>query len=358
MTNSTRTLNIQLPDANSVKARIPTKGFDSKAAKIAARLTLEASSNLTCFCSITGLSIATDLPPSFDFTLATLHPLAFNGRKLLAQPDYIRSLNNAQLAGLILSLLAEADKIVIPSTSNAYLVRAKLETICSKNKLLDIIEWIANSLLVTRLYYPKLTAHHSELSLESLDEYMEWTYSIETYSFGGSAFEPSQDLEAFERKTKVKAPKRLKLESLDSKIKRLNKSFNSSLAELSALLLESKQTTIPAPLASSLRKVLKDKVDEPNSKIDAMLAAALNEPDLADCVQDLIDLRAAAKAARADHGTNLDALLQTIDSVEPSQPTPAPTPVVEQPKAEAKATSFLERLAQAKARASVQTKGA
>ena len=357
MTNSTRTLNIQLPDANSVKARIPTKGFDSKAAKIAARLTIEASSSLTCFCSVTGLTVSTDLPPSFDFTLATLHPMAFNGRKLLAQPDYIRSLNNAQLAGLILSLLAEADKITIPANSNAYLVRAKLETICSKNKLLDIIEWIANSLLVTRLYYPKLTAHHSDLSLESLDEYMEWTYSIETYSFGGSAFEPSRDLEDFERKTKVKAPKRLKLESLDSKIKRLNKSFNSSLAELSALLLESKQTTIPAQLAANLRKVLKDKVDEPNPKIDNMLSAALVEPDLADCIQDLIDLRAAAKAARSEHGTNLDALLQTIDSVEPSQPTP----VAEQPKAEAKAPSFAERLAQVKARAAaqlVQTKGA
>lgn len=294
----------------SRKGRAASRGFDDKSLKIARELSIKAEANLTAFCSITGLPVDCDLPPMAGFGLATIHPLAFNCRAMLDHPEYIAKLNNAHLAGLIIGLLVESDKISIKSNSNPFFVRAKLEVVASRNKLLDIVEWIANSLLVTQLYYPKLVTGHSELTLDSLQEWMEWTYSIEVYSFAGSKLTPAEALGAVEKATKVKAPKRLKIEATE--IKRLGRQFDSSVNELVAALLLSDQDVIPSKVANNISFILKGKVSTASSKIDNLLATIATVEELADTAQDLIDYREAAAKAVASNATELDDLLDAV----------------------------------------------
>ena len=294
----------------SRKGRVASKGFDDKALRIARELSIKAEANLTAFCSITGLPVDCDLPPMAGFGLATIHPLAFNCRAMLDHPEYIAKLNNAHLAGLIIGLLVESDKISIKSNSSPFFVRAKLEVVASRNRLLDIIEWIANSLLVTQLYYPKLVTGHTELTLDSLQEWMEWTYSIEVYSFAGSKLTPAEALGAVEKATKVKAPKRLKIEATE--IKRLGRQFDSSVNELVAALLLSDQDVIPSKVANNISFILKGKVSTASSKIDNLLATIATVEELADTAQDLIDYREAAAKAVASNATELDDLLDAV----------------------------------------------
>lgn len=339
------------------KARLEAKGFDDKAAKIAKRLLIEATGNLTAFCSVTGLPIQTDMPASLEFTLSTIHPMAYNGRKLLQQPAYIKELNNAQLAGLILSLLTEANKLSISPKSNAYLVRAKLEAIATKNQLLDIIEWIANSLLTTTLFYPTLAAHHDTLTLESLQEYMEWTYSIETYSFAGSVGELIK-----EPKTKVKAPKRLVTSDGDSKARRFNRQFNSSLTDLIEAFAETTQDVIPSKVVVNLSGLLKGKVEDANPKLDGLLKACLEVGgEVKAIAQDMLDYRAAARAARETQAHSLDDLIDdylkadtpSVEEEAQDQDQDQVEEVEEEAQVEeqTKELTFLEKLALAKAQA-------
>lgn len=335
-----------------VKANNRTRHLD-----VARELTLEASRQLTVWCPITGLTIETGLPASFDITLSSLHPMAYNGAKFLDYPAYIKTLSNKELSGLILTLLAEAGKISISPKSNAYLVRAKLESISTRNNLLDLIEWIANSLYVTTLHYPPLKASHTDLTLDSLKEWMTWTYSIETYSFGGSTFE----LESVEG-TKVKPPKALSIESMDAKIKRLNKQFNSSVKELVAAYFTYSGTTVVAEkIINNLSPLLKDKVNDPNPKLDSLLATIATEdsPEVVDAANDLISLREAAAKAASNANELLDSAIEdaflSLSSAEEApnpdtidKPAPAPAPVVEakvEAKVEEKKLSFAERLA-------------
>lgn len=335
---------------SKVKANNRTRHLD-----VARKLTLEASRQLTVWCPITGLTIETGLPASFYITLSSLHPMAYNGAKFLDHPAYIKTLSNKELSGLILTLLAEVGKISISPKSNAYLVRAKLESISTRNDLLDLIEWIANSLYVTTLHYPPLKASHTTLTLESLKEWMEWTYSIETYSFGGSTFE----LESVEG-SKVKPPKALAIESMDSKIKRLNKQFNASVKELVAAYFSHNGTTVVAEkIINNLSPLLKDKVNDPNPKLDSLLETIATEDstEVVDAANDLISLREAAAKAASNANELLDSAIEDAflslssaeeapnpDTLDKPAPAPAPAPVVEA-KVEEKKLSFAERLA-------------
>lgn len=332
----------------SRKGRAASKGFNDKSLKIARELSIKAEANLTAFCSITGLPVDCDLPPMAGFGLATIHPLAFNCRAMLDHPEYIAKLSNAHLAGLIIGLLVESDKISIKTNSNHYFVRAKLEVVASRNKLLDIVEWIANSLLVTQLYYPKLVTSHTELTLDSLQEWMEWTYSIEVYSFAGSKLTPAEALGAVEKATKVKAPKRLKIEATE--IKRLGRQFDASVNELVAALLLSDQDVIPSKVANNISFILKGKVSTASSKIDNLLATIATVEELADTAQDLIDYREAAAKAVASNATELDDLLDAVLEAEEAPveaETVAPVEAVESPIAE-KAQRPVEAVEQTK----------
>ena len=312
----------------SRKGRAASRGFDDKSLKIARELSIKAEANLTAFCSITGLPVDCDLPPMAGFGLATIHPLAFNCRAMLDHPEYIAKLNNAHLAGLIIGLLVESDKISIKANSNPFFTRAKLEVVASRNKLLDIVEWIANSLLVTQLYYPKLVTGHSELTLDSLQEWMEWTYSIEVYSFAGSKLTPAEALGAVEKATKVKAPKRLKIEATE--IKRLGRQFDSSVSELVAALLLTEQDVIPSKVANNISFILKGKVSTASSKIDNLLATIATVEELADTAQDLIDYREAAAKAVASNATELDDLLDAVLEAESAPATETVEEAVEE----------------------------
>lgn len=306
---------------------IATKGFDSKAVKIARELTLEAEANLTAFCSITGLTVSTDMPANLGFGIATIHPIAFNCRTLLEQPAYIAKLSNAQLAGFILGLLAEQDKIIIKKGSNAYFTRAKLEVIASRNRLLDIIEWIANSLMVTKLYYPKLVTSHTELTLDSLQEWMEWTYSIEVYSFAGSKLSPTDNPSEVERATKVKAPKRLKVS--DTALRRLNRGFDSTLKDLATLLEAHTTDSIPTKVAINIEHILKGKASTESSKIDNLLATMLLDSVLASTVQSLIDYRNAVARAVEANSTVLDDLVDAALTDLATEEQPVGEPILE-----------------------------
>ncbi len=323
---------------------------------VARKLTLEACNQLTVWCPITGLTVETGLPASFDITISSLHPMAYNGAKFLDHPAYIKTLSNKELSGLILTLLAEAGKISISPKSNAYLVRAKLEVVATRNDLLDIIEWIANSLYVTTLHYPPFKTCHSTLTLDTLREWMAWTYSIETYSFGGSTFE----LESVEG-SKVKPPKALSIESMDAKIKRLNKQFNSSVKELVAAYFNHNGTTVVAEkIINNLSPLLKDKVNDPNPKLDSLLATIATEesPEIVEAANDLISLREAAAKAASNANELLDSAIEDALSALPteSQAKPLAEPKIEskvevkpQAKVEEKKLSFAERLAALKA---------
>ncbi len=323
---------------------------------VARKLTLEACNQLTVWCPITGLTVETGLPASFDITISSLHPMAYNGAKFLDHPAYIKTLSNKELSGLILTLLAEAGKISISPKSNAYLVRAKLEVVATRNDLLDIIEWIANSLYVTTLHYPPFKTCHSTLTLDTLREWMSWTYSIETYSFGGSTFE----LESVEG-SKVKPPKALSIESMDAKIKRLNKQFNSSVKELVAAYFNHNGTTVVAEkIINNLSPLLKDKVNDPNPKLDSLLATIATEesPEIVEAANDLISLREAAAKAASNANELLDSAIEDALSALPteSQAKPLAEPKIEpkvevkpQAKVEEKKLSFAERLAALKA---------
>lgn len=309
------------------RGRTASKGFNDKSLKIARELSIRAEASLTAFCSITGLPVDCDLPPMAGYGLATVHPLAFNCRAMLDHPEYIAKLNNAHLAGLIIGLLVEADKISIKSNSNPFFTRAKLEVVASRNKLLDIIEWIANSLLVTQLYYPKLVTGHNELTLDSIQEWMEWTYSIEVYSFAGSKLTPAEALGAVERATKVKAPKRLKIEATE--IRRLGRQFDSSVNELAAALLLSEQDVIPSKVANNISFILKGKASTASSKIDNLLATIATIEELVDIAQDLIDYREAAAKAVASNATELDDLLDAVLEATPEATAPVESPIAE-----------------------------
>lgn len=324
--------------------------------KVAKELTLEACNQLTVWCPVTGLTIETGLPTSFDITISSLHPMAYNGAKFLDHPAYIKTLSNKELSGLILTLLAEADKISISPKSNAYLVRAKLEVVATRNDLLDLIEWIANSLYVTTLHYPPFKTCHSTLTLDTLREWMAWTYSIETYSFGGSTFD-TPELE----KSKVKPPKALSIETMDAKIKRLNKQFNSSVKELVAAYFNHNGTTVVAEkIINNLSPLLKDKVNDPNPKLDSLLATIATEDstEVVDAANDLISLREAAAKAASNANELLDSAIEDALSALPteSQAKPLAEPKIEpkveakpQAKVEEKKLSFAERLAALKA---------
>lgn len=314
--------------ANQTRPRPTT---NAKAVAIAKQLVDKAIiEGAICYCPITGLPVSHDLPPSIDVLMVNCHPLAINAIRLLDHPAYIQQLDNAQLAGLILGLLAEANKISISPRSNALLVRAKLEAIASRNQLLDIIEWIANSLLTTKLYYPQLATSHDKLTIEALDEYMTWTYSIEVYSFDGS--KPEQ----------VKAPKPLAVISPATKVNRLSKSFDSSLVELVQAIDYCPDTTIEVVEATSdailinLSPLLKGKATDPNSKLDGLLAALGSIAAIADIVADMQNYR---KAISQLVGTQSNAIESVLaDYIE------ADTPAV----ADDKPNPFLAKLAAAK----------
>ena len=310
----------------------------SKAATIAKQLVDKAiTEGAICYCPITGLPVSHDLPPSIDVLMINCHPLAINAIRLLDHPAYIKELNNAQLAGLILGLLAESDKISISPKSNAFLVRARLETIASRNQLLDIIEWIANSLLTTKLYYPKLATSHDKLTIEALDEYMAWTYSIEVYSFDGSKPEL------------VKAPKPLAVVSPATKVNRLSKSFDSSLTELVQAIDYCPDTTIEVVEATSeaillnLSPLLKGKATDHNSKLDGLLAALAPIYGIADIVADMQNYRKAISQLVGTQSTAIESVL--ADYIE----EPAPVAAGDKPASESPSMNpFLAKLAAAK----------
>lgn len=331
---------------------------NEKAVKIAKRLVTEATTErATCYCPITGLNVMHDLPPSIEVTLISMHPLAVNGIRLLETPSYILELNNEQLAGLVLALLSEANKVTISPKSNAYLVRAKLEAIATRNQLLDIIEWIANSLLTTQLYYPTLHLDHAKLTLEQLAEYMEWTYSIETYAFDGS------------KGTPVKAPKPLVVTSPEARIKRLNKQFNSTLAlvidaidycpDLTLIVAEE----VGDKVLVNLKPLLQNKVDDPNTKLDGLLNRLLPIAELADDIQDMLNYRATAKSLLSNQADAIESMLEdylpTTAPATPATNAEATTEVESKPEVEskvevaevveAKTNPFLAKLAAAKA---------
>ena len=331
---------LNITPATTLKAKQtrprPTTG--DKAATIAKSLVDKAIiDGALCYCPITGLLVSHDLPPSLDVLMINCHPLAINAIRLLDHPAYIQQFDNGQLAGLILGLLAEVDKISISPRSNAFLVRAKLETIASRNQLLDIIEWIANSLLTTKLYYPKLAISHDKLTIQALDEYMAWTYSIEVYSFDGSKPEL------------VKAPKPLAVVSPATKVNRLSKSFDSSLDELVQAIDSCPDTTIEVVEATSeaillnLSPLLKGKAADPNSKLDGLLAALSSIEAIADIVADMQNYRQAISQLVGTQTTAIESIL--ADYME--APEPAPVAAGDKPASQI-INPFLAKLAAAK----------
>lgn len=299
------------PSTKTSKPKQTKPATTDKAVAIAKRLVNRAIlDGAICYCPITGLPVSHDLPPSLDVLMINCHPLALNAIRLLDSPQYIASFSNEQLAGLILGLLAEANKISISPKSNALLVRAKLEAIASRNNLLDIIEWIANSLLTTKLYYPTLSVSHDSLTIESLEEYMAWTYSIEVYSFGGS------------KPDKIKEPKALAVTNPATKVKRLTKAYAASLAELvdeletsPAAAIAAIEVTSPA-IVANLNALLRGKADAPSSKLDNLLTALTMAEPIADIIADLINYRATIASLAGAQTTAIESLI--TDYLEPA----------------------------------------
>lgn len=186
----------------------------STASLIANKLVLRMEAEASIFCPISGLTApAGGLPSTMGYYLTAYHPIAFNCWAILEQPAYVASLSNELLAGLVLACLTDLGKINYgrgDKATHAYLVRAKLEAIASRDQLLDLIEWIQATLTQTTIYYPPFTTDHLSLTLASLEEWMTWTYSIEVYAFEGSA------------PTLIKEPKKLAPVSADTQLKRLN----------------------------------------------------------------------------------------------------------------------------------------
>lgn len=319
---------IDLFDYSKKSAPKPTRTVrpsNSKVVEVSRRLAVEANASLSCLCPISGLTTNSDLPSANGFFIPAVHPIALNALAVMEQPAYINLLSDAQLAALILSLLAAMDKITITANSNAYLVRAKLETIADRSKMLDIIEWIANSLLVTTRYYPKFTTSHSTLTLESIDEYMEWTYSIEVYSFQGSDYEAvsREDLAALESKTKVKRPKRIKEETSEAKTKRLTRSFNRLIPSLVEEVTNSIAVvdSLPAKLISNLATILKDGATNTSPAIDELielLTSTADATDSADLLTTVVELAELREAAQYSIRAASEDLLALFDSIEPA----------------------------------------
>lgn len=195
-----------------------------RASLVAKGLVKQMQAEASFFCPMSGLVAPSGgLPSNLGYFMAVYHPIAFNCWAICDQPEYIKQLDNAQLSGLILACLSDLGKINYgrgDAATNAYLVRAKLEVVCNRNRLLDLLEWIQNSLSQTTIYYPPFNTNHSSLTLQSLQEWMDWTYSIEVYAFEGSEASP------------IKQPKKLAPVSAETQIKRLNSGLASSWATL------------------------------------------------------------------------------------------------------------------------------
>lgn len=196
----------------------------SRSALIAADLVRKMTNEASLFCPLSGLVAPSgDLPAHLGYYMIAYHPIAFNCWAICDQPEYVAKLSNAQLAGLVLACLNDLGKINYgrgDKSTNAYMIRAKLEVVCNRNRLLDLLEWIQNSLSKTTIYYPPFQTNHKDLTLQTIQEWMDWTYSIEVYAFEGSEATP------------IKEPKTLAPVSPDTQIKRLNSSLFGSWTTL------------------------------------------------------------------------------------------------------------------------------
>lgn len=244
----------------------------SRSALIAADLVRKMESEASLFCPLSGLvAPAGGLPAHVGYYMTAYHPLAFNCWAICDQPAYVAKLSNEHLAGLVLACLNDLGKINYgrgDKATNAYLIRAKLEVVCNRNRLLDLLEWIQNSLGQTTIYYPPFQTNHKDLTLQSLQDWMDWTYSIEVYAFEGSEATP------------IKQPKTLAPVSADTQIKRLNSSLFGSWT---TLLLEQEGWLSDAFVAKAAKYSKTLATAAP--VVERMLAALMAQAEEAGCAQ-------------------------------------------------------------------------
>lgn len=323
------------------KPRLKRFTLSSRQALQVRELTTTMGAAFTAFCPITGLPVTFhDLPPLPAYDVPIYHPFSLNALSFLDVPSYIGKLSNSQLAGLILGLLDAAGKLSFKRGTTAMLARLKIELVLERNHLLDFIEWIANSLLKTQLYYSPLIIDYKSLNLLTLADYMDSTYSLETYSFEGSTPELI---------TEVAPPKQWNLSDFDKVQKRLDKAIYSTWTELKSELLEQpRDYTKLIAKGELLFKSAASRFTPASITLAELLYQIKALP-----VDDLTLLSKQVEAAKTNHdkqqaevlkvADSLDLLLTNLNPEPATEPEPEPEQAPEQAKA--KPLTLRERLA-------------